>query len=68
MANSKNYYELLGIPKDASEEQVRKAFRGLAMEWHPDRNRSADAAERFKEINEAYQVLIDLSKRQIHAQ
>ena len=68
MANNKNYYELLGIPKDASEEQVRKAFRGLAMEWHPDRNRSADAEERFKEINEAYQVLIDPKKRQMYDQ
>ena len=68
MASSKNYYELLGIPKDASEEQVRKAFRSLAMEWHPDRNRSTDAEERFKEINEAYQVLIDPSKRQMYDQ
>ncbi len=68
MANNKNYYELLGIPKDASEEQVRKAFRGLAMEWHPDRNRAADAEDRFKEINEAYQVLIDPKKRQMYDQ
>ena len=68
MADNKNYYELLGIPKDASEEQVRKAFRGLAMEWHPDRNRSAEAEGRFKEINEAYQVLIDPQKRQMYDQ
>ena len=64
----KNYYDLLGIPKDASEEQIRKAFRGLAMEWHPDRNRAPDAEERFKEINEAYQVLIDPKKRQMYDQ
>ena len=68
MAKGKNYYEILGITKDASEEQVRKAFRGLAMEWHPDRNRSADSEERFKEINEAYQVLIDPQKRQMYDQ
>jgi len=68
MANGRNYYEILGINKNASEEQVRKAFRGLAMEWHPDRNRSEDAEERFKEINEAYQVLIDPKKRQMYDQ
>ena len=68
MAKGKNYYEILGITKDASEEQVRKAFRGLAMKWHPDRNRSADSEERFKEINEAYQVLIDPKKRQMYDQ
>ena len=68
MANGKNYYEILGITKSASEEQVRKAFRGLAMEWHPDRNRSDDAEERFKEINEAYQVLIDPKKRHMYDQ
>ena len=68
MANGKNYYEILGITKNASEEQVRKAFRGLAMEWHPDRNRAEGAEERFKEINEAYQVLIDPKKRQMYDQ
>ena len=66
MAAQKDYYNLLGVPRDATEEQIRRAFRGLAMEWHPDRNRAKDAAERFKEINEAYQVLIDPQKRQMY--
>jgi molecular chaperone DnaJ len=51
------------VPRDATEEQIRRAFRGLAMEWHPDRNKAKDAAARFKEINEAYQVLSDSRKR-----
>ena len=66
MATQKDYYNLLGVPRDATEEQIRRAFRGLAMEWHPDRNRAKDAAERFKGINEAYQVLIDPKKREMY--
>ncbi|MCY4623508.1 MAG: molecular chaperone DnaJ [Chloroflexi bacterium] len=66
MATQKDYYNLLGVPRDATEEQIRRAFRGLAMEWHPDRNKAKDAAERFKEINEAYQVLIDPEKRRMY--
>lgn len=66
MATQKDYYNLLGVPRDATEEQIRRAFRGLAMEWHPDRNKAKDAGERFKEINEAYQVLIDPEKRRMY--
>lgn len=66
MAAQKDYYNLLGVPRDATEEQIRRAFRGLAMEWHPDRNKAKDAGERFKEINEAYQVLIDPEKRRMY--
>ena len=66
MATQKDYYNLLGVPRDATEEQIRRAFRGLAMEWHPDRNKAKDAAARFKEINEAYQVLIDPEKRRTY--
>jgi len=59
----RDYYEVLGISRDASSEDVRKAFRRLAFQYHPDRNRDADAEDRFKEINEAYQCLCDPDKR-----
>ena len=59
----RDYYEVLGVSRSASEEEVRKAFRKLALEYHPDRNKSDGAAEKFKEINEAYQVLADPKKR-----
>ncbi|WP_234121435.1 molecular chaperone DnaJ [Clostridium hydrogenum] len=63
MAN-KDYYEVLGIQKGASEDEIKKAFRKLAIKYHPDKNRgNKEAEEKFKEINEAYQVLSDPEKR-----
>jgi len=62
MAN-RDYYEVLGISRNNTEEDIRKAFRKKAMEFHPDRNKSPDAETKFKEINEAYQVLSDPNKR-----
>jgi len=60
----RDYYEVLGIPKDASEADVKKAFRTLARKHHPDANQNdPSAAEKFKEINEAYQVLSDTDRR-----
>jgi DnaJ-class molecular chaperone len=62
--HSKDYYQVLGIPKQATEEQVKKAYRKLALEHHPDRNPNDPKSEdRFKEITEAYGVLMDPLKR-----
>ncbi|HXE58485.1 MAG TPA: molecular chaperone DnaJ [Gemmatimonadales bacterium] len=58
-----DYYQLLGVPRDASEADIKKAYRKLAMEYHPDRNREPGAEEKFKEITEAYEVLRDPQKR-----
>jgi molecular chaperone DnaJ len=61
--SKRDYYDVLGIPRDASEEDIKKVFRKLALEYHPDRNKTEGAEGRFKEINEAYQVLSDPKKR-----
>ena len=63
---STNYYEVLGVEREASEEQIKKAYRKMAMKVHPDVSQTADAAEKFKEINEAYEVLRDPQKRDIY--
>lgn len=60
----KDYYKILGVERKASEDDIRKAYRKLAMQYHPDRNpNNKQAEDRFKEINEAYQVLSDSKKR-----
>ena len=64
MTTKRDYYEILEIGRDASEEDVRKAFRQKALEFHPDRNKDPDAGAKFKEVNEAYQVLTDPERRQ----
>lgn len=64
MATTKrDYYDVLGLERNASDEEVKKAFRKLAFQYHPDRNKDAGAEARFKEINEAYEVLSDPEKR-----
>lgn len=59
----RDYYEVLGVARTADGAEIKKAYRRLAMEYHPDRNPSDDAAERFKEVNRAYEVLSDADKR-----
>ena len=62
----RDYYEVLGVAKGADAAEMKKAYRKLAMEFHPDRNASEDAAEKFKEINRAYEILSDTEKRQMY--
>ena len=68
VGNKKDYYEVLGVSKNATEDEIKKAFRKLAMKYHPDVNKSPDAEEKFKEINQAYSVLIDKDKRSLYDQ
>ena len=64
MAEKRDYYEVLGLKKGASEDEIKKAFRKMAMKYHPDKNPGDKSAEeRFKEINEAYSVLSDPDKK-----
>jgi molecular chaperone DnaJ len=61
---AKDYYDVLGVKKNASPEEIKRAYRGLALKYHPDRNKTLEAESLFKEINEAYAVLSDPQKRQ----
>lgn len=61
--NKKDYYEILGVSKDADAKEIKKAYRQLAMKYHPDKNSSADAEEKFKQINEANECLSDSERR-----
>ncbi len=69
MANKSDYYELLGVGKSSSEDEIKKAYRKLAMKYHPDKNPGDKTAEaKFKEISEAYEVLSDANKRRQYDQ
>ena len=64
-STKRDYYEVLGLTKEATEKDIKKAYRKLAFKWHPDKNpeNKKEAEEKFKEINEAYSVLSDPDKR-----
>ncbi len=68
MSNKRDYYEILGVSKNATKSEIKTAFRKLAMKYHPDRNKDKGAEEKFKEIGEAYEVLHDDEKRKIYDQ
>ena len=59
----KNYYDILGVDRIASEQDIKKAYKKMALKFHPDKNKDPGAEEKFKEIAEAYDVLADTDKR-----
>jgi molecular chaperone DnaJ len=66
VAEKRDYYEVLGVQRGATSEELKKAYRKLAFQFHPDKNKSSEAESRFKEISEAYDVLSDAQKRQVY--
>lgn len=68
MPTKRDYYEILGVNKTATDAEIKSAYRKMALKYHPDRNKEKDAEEKFKEINEAYQILSDAQKRKAYDQ
>ncbi len=63
MATTRDFYDILGVPKTSTAAEIKSAYRKLALKWHPDRNKTKEAEEKFKEINQAYEVLSDKEKK-----
>ncbi|MFH1832720.1 MAG: DnaJ C-terminal domain-containing protein [Candidatus Levyibacteriota bacterium] len=68
MAENKDFYEVLGVSKNAGLDEIKKAYRKLALQYHPDRNKTKEGEAKFKEVNKAYEVLADPQKRQTYDQ
>src|SRR6266446_4267549 len=68
MANEKDYYEVLGVSKTASLDEIKKAYRKLALDFHPDRNKTKEADAKFKEVTKAFEVLSNEEKRKTYDQ
>jgi DnaJ-class molecular chaperone len=65
---AKDYYEVLGVTKGSTDDEIKRAYRKMALQYHPDKNKEASAAEKFKEVTHAYEVLSDPQKRQTYDQ
>jgi len=68
MADNKDYYQILGVAKSASADEIKKAYRKLALQFHPDKNKTKEADAKFKEVTKAYEVLSDAQKKQTYDQ
>lgn len=66
MTNNTKFYEILGVSKNATQDEIKKAYRKAALKWHPDRNKSPEATEKFKELGMAYETLSDPKKKEIY--
>src|SRR5487761_1804370 len=68
MADSNDYYDILGVTKSATADEIKRAYRKLALQYHPDRNKTKEAEEKFKEVTKAYEVLSNEEKRKTYDQ